>query len=79
MKKIITIAAVCLLTELGTSWWTWVHAPTDSLRVVYDESFLAYERSRLVVWLVIMIVITLIWLVSRKMGHPEDGGRTERR
>ena len=79
MKKIVTIAGVTLLTELATSWWTWVRAPTDSLRVVYDESFLMYERPRLLIWLIIMIVITLIWLVARKMGHAGVAGRHERR
>ena len=79
MKKIVTIAAVTLLTELATSWWTWIRAPTDSLRVVYDESFFLYERQRLLVWLIVMIVITLIWLVSRKMGQAKVAGRHERR
>jgi len=78
MTKIATIAGVTLLTELATSWWMWVRAPTDTLRVQYD-SFFAYERQRLLVWLIVMIVITLIWLVSRKMGHARVAGRHERR
>lgn len=79
MKKIVTIAAVTLLTELAASWWMWMRAPTDTLRVRYDESFFLYERPRLLVWLIIMIVITLIWLVSRKMGQARIAGRHERR
>lgn len=78
MKKIATIAGVTLLTELATSLWTWVRAPTDTLRVEYD-SFFAYERQRLIVWLIVMAVITVMWLVSRKMGNVSVARRHERR
>jgi ABC-type branched-subunit amino acid transport system permease subunit len=78
MTKIATIAAVTLLTELAASWWMWVRAPTDTQRVEYD-TFFAYERPRLLVWLIIMVVVTLVWLLFRKMNQARVANRHERR
>jgi hypothetical protein len=51
---------VALLSELGTSWWVWGRAPTDSLRVLYGLSFLAYMKERLIPWLIIFAVFALL-------------------
>jgi hypothetical protein len=66
MKKFAIAAGIALLTELATSWWTWVRAPTDTLRVWYD-SFYAYEGERIVTWLIVISALYAFWLLSRKI------------
>ena len=70
MKRFGITAGIALVAELATSWWTWVRAPTDSLRVEYD-SFYAYEGQRLVFWLVVISVLCALWLLSRKIRFSE--------
>ena len=63
-------AGIALLTEVATSWWTWVRAPTDTLRVRYD-SFYAYEGERLVFWLIVISTLCALLLLSRKIRFSE--------
>ena len=64
--RLLAFFILALLAELGSSWWTWVRSPTDSLRALYLGSFLDYEIERLVPWSVILIAITLIGLVLHR-------------
>ena len=70
MKRLAITAGIALLTEIATSWWTWVRAPTDTLRVRYD-SFYAYEGERIVFWLIVISVLYALWLLSRKIRFFE--------
>lgn len=70
MKRFGTAAGIALVTKLATSWWTWVRAPTDSLRVEYD-SFYAYEAERLVFWLIAISALGALWLLCRKIRFSE--------
>lgn len=63
-------AGIALLTEVATSWWTWVRAPSDTLRVRYD-SFYAYEGERLFFWLIVISALGALWLLSRKIRFSE--------
>ena len=65
-KQTLAIFVIALLAELGTSWWRWARAPTDSLRVWYQGSFLVYEAERLVPWIIVLTVVTAAYLVLKK-------------
>jgi len=55
-----TLAALglALCSEVCTSLWIWLRSPTDSLRVWYQGSFVAYESERLLPW---FIVFAILW------------------
>jgi hypothetical protein len=65
MKKLVIGAAIAFGAEVLTSWWRWVRAPTDTLRVQY-ESFFAYEAERLVPWMIMVVVLNVSWLLVIK-------------
>ena len=57
---------IALTAELGTSWWRWVRAPTDGLRVAYGGVFWSYESHRFGAWLVIVLILYVTWLLLQK-------------
>jgi hypothetical protein len=65
MKISVIGMGIALAAELISSWWTWVRAPTDTLRVRYD-SFFAYEGERFLSWLVVVVFLNALWLLSRR-------------
>ena len=65
-QQVLALFLLALLAELATSWWRWVRAPTDSLRVWYKGSFVAYEAERLVPWIIILTVVTGVYLILKK-------------
>jgi hypothetical protein len=66
MKRYFAVLAIALVAEIGTSWWRWVRAPTDTLRAWYGGSFLAYEMERLIPWLVMVAMLLILWLLIEK-------------
>ena len=65
MKNLVIGAAIAFGAEVLTSWWTWVRAPTDTLRVQY-ESFFAYEAERLLPWVIMALVLNGSWFLVRR-------------
>ena len=57
---------LALAAELGTSWWKWIRAPTDGLRVAYHGYFWNYESERIVPWLVIVFILYGTWLLLQR-------------
>jgi hypothetical protein len=64
--KCLAILAIALVAEIGTSWWRWVRAPTDTLRAWYGGSFLAYQTERLIPWVAIAATLTILWVLTMK-------------
>jgi len=62
---LLAILVIALVAEVGTSWWRWVRAPTDTLRVWYEGSFVSYEIERLIPWVIILTILSGIWLLIR--------------
>jgi len=66
-----TMLIIALLSEITSSGWTWIRAPSDTLRVGYEGSFVAYETERLIPWLITLGVSLLVCLlVDRKATRP---------
>lgn len=63
--RLLAILVIALVAEVGTSWWRWVRAPTDTLRVWYEGSFVSYEIERLIPWVIILTIVNGIWLLIR--------------
>ena len=55
-----TMFIVALLSEVTSSGWTWIRAPSDTLHVGYEGSFVAYEIERLVPWSIAFIALLLL-------------------
>ena len=66
IPRLLAILVIALVAEVGTSWWRWVRAPTDSLRVWYQGSFLAYEGERLVPWIIILAVASAAYFLLKR-------------
>jgi hypothetical protein len=58
-----TMFILALFSEVISSGWTWIRAPSDTLRVGYEGSFLAYEFERLVPWSIAFVVSLLLCTV----------------
>jgi len=56
-----TMCIVALVSELVSSVWTWIRAPSDTLHVGYDGSFLAYEIERLIPWSLAFVALLLVF------------------
>jgi hypothetical protein len=66
-RQLLALFVVALIAEISASWWTWVRAPTDSLRVGYQGSFITYELERLVPWLIIFIALnSTLYFIERR-------------
>ena len=61
--RLLAILVIVVVAEVGTSWWRWVRAPTDTVRVWYGGSFVSYEIERLIPWVIIVLILTGIWLL----------------
>jgi hypothetical protein len=57
---------IALIAELAASWWTWLGAPTDSLRALYEENFRAYEFERLTPWLIGFALLSILRIITGK-------------
>ena len=57
---------IALVAEVFASWWAWGRAPTDSLRVLYEGDFLAYEVERLIPWLIVFALLGIIRLLIKR-------------
>lgn len=64
--RLLAILVIALVAEVGTSWWRWVRAPTDTLRVWYEGSFVTYEIERLIPWVIILSILNGILLLIRR-------------
>jgi hypothetical protein len=51
---------IALLAEIGTSWWHWERASTDGLRLLYGGSFVNYEMQRLIPWLCLIVIFSVV-------------------
>jgi hypothetical protein len=67
MRRYIFPPLIALLAELATSWWKWVRAPTDGLRVYYRGNFWSYAAERLAPWLLVFLVLYGIWILVEKL------------
>ena len=67
MSRYIFPPLIALLAELATSWWNWVRAPTDGLRVYYRGNFWAYAAVRLLPWLLVFLVLYGTWILVEKL------------
>lgn len=67
MKRIILFPVIALLTELATSWWKWIRAPTDTLRTYYRGNFWAYAVERLPAWIIIFVLLYVTLLVAERI------------
>ena len=63
MKYLLPAFIIAFTAEVATSWWKWVRAPTDGLRVFYRGNFFAYAAERLVPWLIIFVVLWAAFLL----------------
>jgi hypothetical protein len=63
MRYLLPAFFISLIAEVATSWWKWVRAPTDGLRVAYAGNFMAYASERLGPWLVIFIALWAAFLL----------------
>ena len=57
---------IALIAEVAASWWTWLGAPTDSLRALYEENFWAYELERLSPWLIGFVLLSILRIITDK-------------
>jgi hypothetical protein len=55
------MSIVALVSEVASSIWTWIRAPSDTLQVGYEGSFLAYEFERLIPWAIAFIAMVLVF------------------
>jgi hypothetical protein len=60
MRYLVPAVIISFLAELLAARWTWVRAPTDSLRAYWEGNFSAYLADRLLPWLVFSV---LLWLI----------------
>ena len=60
MKPYIVTYLIALLAEIGASWWHWQRASADGLRLLYGESFSNYELQRLIPWLCLIVILSII-------------------
>lgn len=61
MKPYIVSYLIALLAEVGTSWWLWRRAHnTDALRPLYGQSFINYELERLIPWLGLIVIFSIV-------------------
>jgi hypothetical protein len=73
-SQVVVLFLLALVAEVATSWWQWVRAPTDTLRVRYGGSFLAFEIERFIPWLIILMIAIAAYLVLRVRykSRPHD-------
>jgi hypothetical protein len=67
MRELKTLGCyflIALVAEFAASWWTWLGAPTDSLRALYEDSFAAYESERIIPWLVGFTLLCIMRLMT---------------
>jgi hypothetical protein len=55
------MSIVALVSEVASSIWTWIRAPSDTFQVGYEGSFLAYEFERLIPWAIAFIAMVLVF------------------
>ncbi|HEV7747806.1 MAG TPA: hypothetical protein VGO56_22590 [Pyrinomonadaceae bacterium] len=67
MRRYVFPALIALLAELTTSWWRWVRAPTDGLRVYYRGNFWAYAAEQLAAWIVIFVILYGIFILADRI------------
>jgi hypothetical protein len=70
-RHYLAVLVIALIAEVGTSWWRWVRAPTDSLRVWYEGSFWAYQMGRLIPWAIILAMSMIVWFLIEKRIAPK--------
>jgi len=65
---IVPTLITAFVAEIVTSWWVWTSWPFDSLDLLYRGSFWVYESERLLPWIVIATLVSLIrfLLIRRK-------------
>lgn len=64
MKKYVLLTiATAFFAEVFTSWWIWTSSPYDSLDLLYENSFLVYERNRLLPWVISLGAVLLLQLI----------------
>jgi len=54
---------IALVAEVISFRWTWESAPTDSLRVIYEGSFWAYEAEGIIPWLICFTLLGLLRII----------------
>jgi len=70
-RNYLAVLVIALIADIGTSWWRWVRAPTDSLRVWYEGSFWAYQSERLIPWAIILAMSMIVWFLIEKRIAPK--------
>jgi hypothetical protein len=69
--NLLSAFVIALVAEIGASWWLWISAPTDGLRVYWNGNFGAYAAERLVPWLIILILAWGVYfLLKRFLSKP---------
>mgnify|MGYP007115112654 CR=1 FL=1 len=72
--RIMSTLVIALVAEIGTSGWEWGRFPTDTIRVIFNESFFLYQMSRLLPWIVLMTVMLILYhLIAVRRGVKSDG------
>jgi hypothetical protein len=67
MKKWPWIFLIAFVSEIYAIRWRWEAAPTDQLRVWYEDSFRTYFVESITPWLIAFIVLSAIWLLITKI------------
>ena len=66
LKRWPWVCLIALVSEVWAIRWRWESAPTDQLRVWYEDSFVTYLIESITPWLFAFTLLTALWLlVSR--------------
>lgn len=69
------VCLISLISELFAIRWRWESAPTDQLRVWYEESFLTFLLESIAPWIIAFGVLTALWLAITKNRNRRTQGR----
>jgi hypothetical protein len=67
MKKWPWVCLIALVSEVYAIRWRWEAAPTDQLRVWYEDSFRRYLIESITPWLIAFGVLMALWLLITKI------------
>jgi hypothetical protein len=69
---------VCLIAFVSEVWairWRWEAAPTDQLRVWYEDSFRTYLADSITPWLVAFGFLMVLWLLITRILIRKNKGK----
>ena len=68
MKKWPWVCLIAFVSEVYAIRWRWEAAPTDQLRVWYEDSFRTYLIESITPWLIAFGVLMALWLLITKIA-----------